>query len=136
MGQQPDPVERPVPFGDLVAVSAAVAAQPARGSKVTLVADFLGDVPPGQVPHAVAALTGTLPAPLGVGPARLRAAWLQSTEQPSLAIGGTSLTLPDVDRGLREVARLPSPNPAAREAAAAHDVRVQAARIAEILRDA
>lgn len=38
-----------------------------------------------------------------------------------------------IERGLREVARLPAPNPAAREAAAAHDVRVQAKRIAEIL---
>jgi glycosyltransferase involved in cell wall biosynthesis len=42
----------------------------------------------------------------------------------------------EIERGLREVARLPSPNPAAREAAAAHDVRVQAARIAEILKGA
>ena len=42
----------------------------------------------------------------------------------------------EIERGLREVARLPSPNPAAREAASAHDVRVQAARIAEILRGA
>ncbi len=41
-----------------------------------------------------------------------------------------------IERGLRELARLPSPNPAAREAAAAHDVRVQAERIAEILRSA
>ncbi len=42
----------------------------------------------------------------------------------------------EIERGLRELARLPSPNPAAREAAAAHDVKVQAARIAEILRSA
>ena len=42
----------------------------------------------------------------------------------------------EIERGLRELARLPTPNPAAREAAAAHDVRVQAARIAEILRGA
>jgi len=41
-----------------------------------------------------------------------------------------------IERGLREVARLPSPNPAARTAAEAHDVRVQAQRIAEILRGA
>ena len=39
----------------------------------------------------------------------------------------------EIERGLREVARLPCPNPAAREAAASHDVRVQAGRIAEIL---
>jgi glycosyltransferase involved in cell wall biosynthesis len=42
----------------------------------------------------------------------------------------------EIDRGLRELARLPSPNPAARKAAEAHDVRVQAKRIAEILRGA
>lgn len=41
-----------------------------------------------------------------------------------------------IERGLRAVARLPSPNPAAREAAARHDVRVQAARVAEILQGA
>jgi glycosyltransferase involved in cell wall biosynthesis len=38
-----------------------------------------------------------------------------------------------IERGLRELARLPVPNPAAREAAAKHDVKVQAARIAEVL---
>ena len=42
----------------------------------------------------------------------------------------------EIERGLRELARLPSPNPAARAAAATHDVRVQAERIAEILRSA
>jgi glycosyltransferase involved in cell wall biosynthesis len=42
----------------------------------------------------------------------------------------------EIERGLRELTRLPTPNPAAREAAEAHDVRVQAARIAEILRGA
>ncbi|HYH58513.1 MAG TPA: glycosyltransferase [Thermoleophilaceae bacterium] len=41
-----------------------------------------------------------------------------------------------IERGLRELARLPSPNPAARAAAAKHDVRVQASRIAEILQSA
>jgi glycosyltransferase involved in cell wall biosynthesis len=41
-----------------------------------------------------------------------------------------------IEQGLRDVARLPSPNPAAREAAEKHDVRVQAKRIAEILRSA
>jgi glycosyltransferase involved in cell wall biosynthesis len=41
-----------------------------------------------------------------------------------------------IERGLRDLARLPCPNPAAREAAAFHDVRVQAKRIAEILRTA
>ena len=42
----------------------------------------------------------------------------------------------EIERGLRELARLPSPNPAARAAAEKHDVRVQAARITEILRNA
>jgi glycosyltransferase involved in cell wall biosynthesis len=42
----------------------------------------------------------------------------------------------EIERGLRELARLPVPNPAAREAAGRHDVRVQAERIAEILRSA
>ena len=41
-----------------------------------------------------------------------------------------------IERGLREVARLPAPNPAAREAAARHDVRTQAARIADVLAQA
>ena len=42
----------------------------------------------------------------------------------------------EIERGLRALARLPSPNPSARVAAAEHDVRVQAERIAEILRGA
>ena len=42
----------------------------------------------------------------------------------------------EIERGLRKLAGFPSPNPAAREAAGKHDVRVQAARIAEILRSA
>lgn len=39
----------------------------------------------------------------------------------------------DIERGLREAARLPRPNPAARAAAALHDVRRQGARIAAML---
>ena len=42
----------------------------------------------------------------------------------------------EIERGLRELAAYPTPNPAAREAASSHDVRVQAQRIAEILREA
>ena len=41
-----------------------------------------------------------------------------------------------IERGLRELTAFPSPNPAARAAASKHDVRVQAARVAEILRGA
>jgi glycosyltransferase involved in cell wall biosynthesis len=42
----------------------------------------------------------------------------------------------EIERGLRQLAAYPTPNPAAREAASAHDVRFQAERIAEILRSA
>jgi hypothetical protein len=38
-----------------------------------------------------------------------------------------------IEQGLREVLELPSPNPAARAAAAARDVRIEASRAAEIL---
>jgi glycosyltransferase involved in cell wall biosynthesis len=41
-----------------------------------------------------------------------------------------------IEAGLRAAAALPSPNAVAREEASRHDVRVQAARIAEILADA
>jgi glycosyltransferase involved in cell wall biosynthesis len=45
-------------------------------------------------------------------------------------------TVEAIERGLREAAELPSPNPAARAAAAKHDVHVEARRIAEILAEA
>ena len=38
-----------------------------------------------------------------------------------------------IEAGLRAAVELPAPNPAAREAASAHDVRVQAGRIADVL---
>jgi len=43
------------------------------------------------------------------------------------------LDVDDLERGLRSALTLPRPNPAAREAAAAHDVRLQARRVEEIL---
>lgn len=43
------------------------------------------------------------------------------------------LDVDDIARGLRHAASLPSPNPAARSAAEPHDVRRQAATIAEVL---
>ena len=67
---EPNHAEHPVPFAQLVTVSDAVAAEPSRGGKVTLLADLLKRVPPAQVPIAVDPLTGALPAALGVGPAR------------------------------------------------------------------
>jgi glycosyltransferase involved in cell wall biosynthesis len=42
----------------------------------------------------------------------------------------------DIEAGLRRAAELPRPNPAARRAAAAHDVRRQAARVVELLEGA
>jgi glycosyltransferase involved in cell wall biosynthesis len=45
-------------------------------------------------------------------------------------------TVEAIERALREAAELPSPNPAARAAAAKHDVRVEARRIATILAEA
>jgi glycosyltransferase involved in cell wall biosynthesis len=46
------------------------------------------------------------------------------------------LSIDSIERGLREAAELPSPNPAARRAAAEHDVHRQAQRIAALLEDA
>ena len=43
------------------------------------------------------------------------------------------LSVDDIERGLREAAELPSPNEAAREAAAKHDVKLQAKRIEAVL---
>jgi glycosyltransferase involved in cell wall biosynthesis len=42
----------------------------------------------------------------------------------------------DIARGLSEAAALPRPNPAAREAAAGHDLRRQAERIEVVLAEA
>jgi glycosyltransferase involved in cell wall biosynthesis len=46
------------------------------------------------------------------------------------------LDVADIARGLREAAALPSPNPAAREAAAQHDLRDSAARVEGLLTEA
>jgi DNA ligase-1 len=105
MSSEPSLLESAVPFADVVAASTALAADPSRSGKVSLLAAFLARVPTAQLPAAVTILTGTVPAPLGVGPARLRAAWLESTEQTGLGFHDTAaLTLFDVDAGLREIA--------------------------------
>src|SRR5687768_12001784 len=97
--------EPQVLFADVVAVSAAVAADPRRSVKLSLLAEFLSRTPADEVATAVSVLSGSLPTPpLGVGPARLRAAWAESTSQTTLAIPGPALTLRDVERGLRAVA--------------------------------
>jgi glycosyltransferase involved in cell wall biosynthesis len=45
-------------------------------------------------------------------------------------------SVPSIAEGLRAAAELPSPNPAAREAAAGHDVRLQAERVERVLEEA
>jgi DNA ligase-1 len=97
--------EPDVPVSDVVKVSIAVAAVPGRKDKVALLAAFLGGVPPSRVGRAVGILSGALPTPpLGIGPARLRAAWRQAAAQTSLLGPESPLTLGDLERGLRDVA--------------------------------
>ncbi|MGE0158284.1 MAG: ATP-dependent DNA ligase [Gemmatimonadales bacterium] len=92
-------------FADLVAVSDAVAAESSRSGKAALVAGFLAALPTSEIRRAVGMLTGSLPEPLGVGPARLRTAWVQAIEQPSLvAPGADDMTIDAVEKGLRAVA--------------------------------
>jgi hypothetical protein len=43
-------------------------------------------------------------------------------------------SIESIEAGLREAAELPRPNPEARKIAEGHDVRVQARRIADVLR--
>lgn len=93
-----------VQLADVVEVSAAVAAHPSRSAKVAALAEFLAETPVEEVRAAVGVLSGSLPAPpLGVGPSRLRAAFV-SAAQTTLGMPGPPLTLEDVERGLRAVA--------------------------------
>ena len=92
-----------VPLANVVDVSAAVAAESRRSAKVALLAAFLAAVPEDQVAIAVGVLSGSLPTPLGLGPARLRDAWLEASTQTSL-LTGPALTLRDLDTALREIA--------------------------------
>ncbi len=55
---------------------------------------------------------------------------------PGAGILVDPLDVDDLARGLRAAAQLPSPNEAAREAAAGHDVRIQAERVEAILQRA
>ena len=61
-------------------------------------------------------------------------AWRFVTSEAGVLVDPTERE--SIERGLREVARLPAPNPAARDAAAAHDVKTQARRIADLLAQA
>src|SRR2546428_8187663 len=63
-------------FGELVAVSDAVAATRSRTEKVRKLADFLRGVPPGAVASALRFLSGRSGrGRLGVGPAAVDEAW-------------------------------------------------------------
>ncbi|HEY3069092.1 MAG TPA: glycosyltransferase, partial [Gaiellaceae bacterium] len=58
---------------------------------------------------------------------------------PELVTSGTGVlvdpgSIESIEAGLREAAELPRPNPEARKIAEGHDVRVQARRIADVLR--
>jgi DNA ligase-1 len=98
------------PFARVVEVSAAVAADPKRSGKVKLLAELIAEIPIGQLRTTVTVLSGSLPAsPLGLGPARLRAIWMDEAAQTSLRIPGPPLTILDVERTLREVARSEGP---------------------------
>jgi DNA ligase-1 len=100
-----DPDEPDVPLAALVDVSARVAVTSKRSDKVALLAGFLAGLPTARVRTATSVLSGTLPTPpLGVGPARLRAAWVEATAQTSLEEPGPPLTLGDLERGLEQVA--------------------------------
>jgi glycosyltransferase involved in cell wall biosynthesis len=56
------------------------------------------------------------------------------TPEAGVLVDPTSVD--SIEAGLRAAAELPSPNPAAREAAAVHDVRRSAERVAAVLRRA
>jgi hypothetical protein len=63
-------------FGELVAVSEAVAATRSRTKRVRRLADFLRGVPPGAVASALRFLSGRSGRErLGVGPAAVDEAW-------------------------------------------------------------
>jgi glycosyltransferase involved in cell wall biosynthesis len=109
---------------------------------------LIGRVPHGRVPEWIAACD-VLCQPSLVEPFGQTVLEALASERPVVAtkIGGPpELVTPKVgvlvdpasvdaiQAGLEEALELPRPNPAGREIAAEHDVRVQARRIAEVLR--
>ena len=101
--------DAPVPLAALVRASDAVAATTKRTEKVAALAAFLAGVPDAQVGTATNVLSGVLPSPpLGLGPARLRAATI-STVQTTLTEPAPDLTLGDLADGLRRIAATEGP---------------------------
>jgi len=107
-------------FGELVAVSAAVAATRSRTEKVRMLADFLRSVPPGAVASALWFLSGRSGRErLGIGPAAVERAWSAAAPAAEATLGledvvGALAGLPDLagegsaaDFGGRPVLRKP-----------------------------
>ena len=89
------------PLAALAAASRAVAATPARLRKIDLLAAFLAQVTPGDVPAAIAFLSGsTTQGRLGIGGAALR----EARDVPPA--GSATLTLAEVDAAFAELASL------------------------------
>jgi len=87
---------------DLVDVSAAVAATPARGAKTAALAAYLASLAPDEVPVAAAFLSGRLSQrQIGVGYAMLR-------DRPPPA-AAPELTLAEVDAAFAAVGALTGP---------------------------
>ena len=75
-------------FGELVAVSDAVAATRSRTEKVRKLADFLRGVPPGAVASALRFLSGRSGRErLGVGPAAVDEAWRAAAPAAEATLG-------------------------------------------------
>ena len=86
-------------LADIVEVSRAVAGTSKRTEKTRALADLLRRLPANRVAPVVGVLAGKTPfAPLGIGPARIRAA------RPSVAAADSSLTLGDVEVGFQQIA--------------------------------
>src|SRR5206468_4012864 len=89
-------------FGELVAVSAAVAATRSRTEKVRMLADFLRSVPPGAVASALWFLSGRSGRErLGIGPAAVERAWSAAAPAAEATLGledvvGALAGLPDL----------------------------------------
>ena len=89
-------------FGELVAVSAAVAATRSRTEKVRMLADFLRSVPPGAVASALRFLSGRSGRErLGIGPAAVERAWSAAAPAAEATLGledvvGALAGLPDL----------------------------------------
>ncbi len=101
---------------ELAEASAAVARTSARSAKIELIAALLGRVPPGEVPAAVAFLSGELlQGQIGVGYAALSgllrrdAAAQADPGLPDAPGAGPSLTLSETDAAFEAIGRVTGP---------------------------